>query len=66
MITDKQLRTLRNNKLGDISDEMLSKLSKEEASSIISDMYSGGFERNSLADGTGDFWLKVKNYLEVK
>ena len=65
-ITDAQLRTLRNNRLGDITDEMLEKLSKEEATSIISDMNSGGFSRRSLAIGVTDFWARVKKHCEAK
>ena len=64
-ITDAQLRTLRNNAL-EVPGELLEKLTKEEAMGIISDMYSGGYTRNSKAVGTVEFWSKVKNSLEAK
>ena len=62
IITDKQYHTILNNQIG-LTLEEIEGLTKDEATSIISDMYSGGFERYTLAPGVAEFWKKVKNYI---
>lgn len=65
MITDNQARVLINNGWGLDYDGIYS-LTKEEASSIISDMIAGGFGHNSNNVGSGEFWSKVKKFIDRK
>lgn len=66
VITDAQKRYIENNCPAGLISKSLDKISKEDACSIISDMVSGGFVRNTMALGYIEFWNNIKKRIDKK